>query len=93
VLKGEAGAGGVNMSETKWPVFIELCRVDGGIPLLYDESNHYHDALSYVRTDAARAWQALRDWLDGTAEQWQAAKEAAAALAYTQGYRHARGEI
>jgi hypothetical protein len=21
---------------------------------------------------AARAWQALRDWLDGTAEQWQA---------------------
>ena len=24
----------------------------------------------YVR--AARAWKALRDWLDGTAEQWQA---------------------
>ena len=26
---------------------------------------------TYLHRDAARAWQALRDWLNGTPEQWQ----------------------
>lgn len=40
--------------------------------------------------DECRAWQALRDWLNGTPEEWQAIKSSAAGLAYAQGYRDAR---
>lgn len=25
----------------------------------------------FIREDAARAWQAFRDWLNGSVEQWQ----------------------
>lgn len=28
------------------------------------------DSVPYIHRDAARAWQAFRDWCDGTAEQW-----------------------
>ena len=78
------------MSETKWPLFIELCRVDGGIPLLYDESNYYHDALSYARTDAARAWQALRDWLDKPT--WQPIETAPSGKPVLVHYRNSHGK-
>ena len=29
-------------------------------------------AWAYISTDAARAWQALRDWLNGNQYQWYA---------------------
>lgn len=59
------------MSDTKWPVFVELCRINGGgIPVLCDASDHYCEDFGYTLVDAARAWQAFRDFLNGTPKEW-----------------------
>lgn len=71
---------------SEWPVFVELCRVDGGIPQVYDSSNRYRDDLSYGLMEAARAWQAFMQWCDGTAEQWQGRAKVQANHAYQVGY-------
>ena len=51
-----------------WPVFMDLGRTSAGEYGLYDESDHYREDFGYVHVDAARAWQALRDWLNATKE-------------------------
>ena len=44
----------------------------------------------YVHRDAARAWQAFRDWLDGTPEQWARAVSMAWQAGRDQGIRAGR---
>lgn len=46
-----------------WGVWETWCEEDSGSTL---------ELEIYVHRDAARAWQAVRDWLNGTPEQWQA---------------------
>ena len=45
-----------SLSDDNWPWRVSLEKESG----------------MYLHRDAARAWQAFRDWCDGTAEQWQA---------------------
>ena len=40
----------------------------------------------FIREDAARAWQALRDWLDGSVEQWQERSLNSYMKGYDEGY-------
>ncbi len=68
------------MSENKWPAWVWL---DDSTSYDYDarcEWGVWNEPVSdlvepvtevYIRRDAARAWQALRDLLDGTTEQWR----------------------
>ena len=44
----------------------------------WDETEE-HILSMYIHRDAARAWQALRDWLEGDAEVWNAHLETACA--------------
>ncbi len=60
------------------------------LPSRFDEQRRsFHEGWT-EGVIAARAWQALRDWLDGTAEEWQASEDLSSARAYEQGYKHAR---
>jgi glycine/D-amino acid oxidase-like deaminating enzyme len=61
------------MSKNVWPAWVwhywaEARAVRGQWPWI--EEDDCEEMEPYIHRDAARAWQALRDWLDGTAEQW-----------------------
>ncbi len=64
--------------ESKWP-FVAI-RDDGeGMSAgdRWDMFKAFEGAVPpetlFIREDAARAWQAFRDWCDGTPEQWRGA--------------------
>jgi len=53
-----------------WPVFMDLGRTSAGEYGLYDASDYWREDFGYVHVDAARAWQAFRDFLNGTPKEW-----------------------
>ena len=62
---------------SEWPVAVLVYRnglKNPGSPYLaFDEGDRWPNEATniYLHRDAARAWQALRDWCDGTALEWQ----------------------
>ena len=66
---------------SEWPAWVVLYDPrDRGATDPYEAFDHpwswrlslEKESGMYLHRDAARAWQAFRDWCDGTAEQWQA---------------------
>ena len=59
---------------SEWPAVVTV-NIDNAwsfrIPTWAMEADPHEMASVYLHRDAARAWQAFRDWLNGTPEQWE----------------------
>lgn len=56
-----------------WPAWTWLYELEanaGRGSQQWIESDPFKQTMPYIHVEAARAWQALRDWLNGTPEEW-----------------------